>query len=773
MSKPGLIYRLIVQNAEKLADQQTFDHQIIYVDISDTDYLIDDLDEATVVLMTGAGVPVELSTIDNSEDVFTTIRATQLTIRVLSSLSLGVSNFSSGSAQRWSVDAYLNNDITKLVFKGFLVMADLSEAFMSHPHEIVLVANDGIGLLKDIPLTDFDGNNPTGYNRIADYLAWALSKTGLSLQLNTVFNIRHGFGVVPIAYANFSTIAGGTIFFPTAFYTQLYEGAIFTVACTGANNGATFTVLTNNSGASLQVSPSPVNQSGVIDAVFTDITHGHLFDKIFLDAKTFEDKVGTSINCYEVIQKILGEEAELFQRNGQWWILRINELETGPLYVSTFDDEGVFIENLATADYDKDIGKDGYVIFFSDEGTVVSIDMSHKEVKLIFNYETPLEIPCNIDFERGDVIDDSDPLVKTYEIDCWTFAKYSGVSVNPETFPAPDTVAYINRTFVNDYEKTRFIVLPLSAAQHVLFSEHILIGEDDKFEISIDFKWAADKSGGGVLTKNIFEVILWGEDDTKWFLDTDGVWYESDATWTTNHKQIQLQWIPDDVNEQEWRTVSVSCEQVPVSGKLYIALHANQSGGSSIDDTDVHFMNLQFDYIPFINGSYKKYTGQSHTVEQAINNKVKRETQVYISDSPKKLFKGALAYHDGTDYVLTKLFYDGAVNTYPASSSHQSPYGQIQSFDVWNQFRKEMRIFQAQCQGLDSGSEDTLNRVDMINFLHKFILRDANLHTNSRRFTMLSNSIFWNNAEWDGVLREVYNEIYGKDYEGHSFKYLT
>lgn len=42
----------------------------------------------------------------------------------------------------------------------------------------------------------------------------------------------------------------------------------------------------------------------------------HFFSTVYLNAKTFEDEIGTCISCYDVIKYILGDEAHVFQRNG-------------------------------------------------------------------------------------------------------------------------------------------------------------------------------------------------------------------------------------------------------------------------------------------------------------------------------------------------------------------------------------------------------------------------------------------------------------------------
>src|SRR6185369_17359692 len=83
-----------------------------------------------------------------------------------------------------------------------------------------------------------DGLNPTGYNRLADYIASALQKTGLNLNLRAVFNIRDYTSQSFTTSAKF--LAGSNIISLPVYYNFFYVGEKFTVTGTASNNG-TFT----------------------------------------------------------------------------------------------------------------------------------------------------------------------------------------------------------------------------------------------------------------------------------------------------------------------------------------------------------------------------------------------------------------------------------------------------------------------------------------------------------------------------------------------------
>ena len=109
------------------------------------------------------------------------------------------------------------------------------------------MALDGLGYLSNIPLTDYNEEVPQNEQKILDLILWALAKTGLTLNLRVIYNIRE---------ITASTLNDDT-------------------------NG-----------------------------------QGHFFWHEYVDAKTFEENVGELTNCYDVITKLLGNSAVLFQYLG-------------------------------------------------------------------------------------------------------------------------------------------------------------------------------------------------------------------------------------------------------------------------------------------------------------------------------------------------------------------------------------------------------------------------------------------------------------------------
>lgn len=748
------------------------------------------LTEGVVKELEMGETPLRILIDDNAEDKFTPIKSKQAEIQIHSGNDIDISVFAEGGDNRFYVE--IESQAEGIIFRGFLSISDLSQEFMPDPNIITLIATDGLGFLTDEPLLNFENETPLGIHPIISFLAWALAKTGLLLDIKACMNIREETSVP---------------------------------------------LVSDDSGA------------------------GHFYTHEHLDAKTFEQEIGVCEDCFTVLEKILGDNSFLTQYKGKWIIIRVDEMETGHEYFFTrYDYEGTWIENTEET-FTKDIGVDLPLSFMNDDAQV-SLERPFKSIKETFKYEYPEELLCNIDFERGDVRVAPDLTLEnsegTYDLDCWTKQKFptSGTAII-----AADNDAYIKRLFEFGYEKERYIVLTTgpAAANEGVMSQPVPIAIKEKILFSTDWRLASNVgSGDGRLEVKTFNILIISDSGDYYYLDytVSDVGGTDPATWTgpfdgQRNQAINYSWVPDTADETEWVNLSVSAPPAPAAGKLYIGLFKEWQG-SSVYEVDTYFSNLDLTLIPLVNGSYQRYTGQTHTVEQdAPGIKAIREKQVYISDAPRVAMKGALLKEgagqviyegladfgtasqieiDGdvtgsfpvgakitvtgsasnnftanvlianysiigdlteiiTDatttleidadvtitmstYVLAGLFYNAAKLTAgPGAQSDLSPYGQIQAFDVWNQVNRVMRIFDGTIDRTDS----TTNLPDL---LHKYILRDINLNTTNgssqyRIFMLLHFEMDMHLCEWSSFFHEVLNNVIEKNYDGHIFNYIT
>ena len=761
MSKPGIIYRGTIKDTQ-FTTANALDVKTWLVHILDHGNLINDADSEQFIDMTMAGEPITGLTRNNDEDKFSPILSTTVELLVHTDDSVSINTFAGGDDNRWEVKIWLVNQIW---FRGFLKLDDIQQDFMPDPNELLLTASDNLEILNDVPLTDTNGDTIRGYNKIITYIANALKKTGLELEIKVINNIREQDTATFVA-ADATFVTSPNQIGTTAGPTYFAAGKKIRVSGT-VNNNRVFTIISVINSAptiTLNVVETPVTEIAT-NVIFND-AEGHFYNHEYLEAKTFEgDEVGVSHDCFTVLEKILGEHCRLFQHWGQWWIISVDEIDSYDLKVFTFDADGVLDVNFTTTTYEKEIGIDKS-IFFINEDAIVKATIPHKYIKETYDFNYPIEIICNIDFSRGDLIDE---LVgyKTYVLDDWTHGKITGGLL---TFGAASNDTYIRRNEDNFGDETnRFLVLESEGAfASSLKSCEIPVGADDRIIFSIDYNLSADNGVSGSVSFNVAYLALHGADGTYWTMDygsvggINGKWFQSNGTFTSNLRAIKDAYDATDVDQTEPRNLSVTSQQIPVDGYLYVIL-LNSNFNSSA--SDIHFSNLDFTYKAFINNGYRETRGYYNKITSVnTNNKVKREKEVLVSDPPRRIFKGALHKYNGSDYELTEGFFKWNIyhSTAPPAAQIRK-YQEWQAWWVWNQFRLANREFDFAAQGIDSNAliSTTPNPISP---LHKFLLTDTNESTTGRHFMLLHHEANIHLGEWTGFLSEVYNEAEGKNY---------
>lgn len=768
MSQYGIIYRMEFKNVEGFT---------IRVNISPTDILIPDADLPVIIPITGSGTPVIISASNDDEDKFTPIRSKSAKIQFKTNSAIGLdsSTFSQGGDNLWICDIILQ-DTPQYIFRGFLMMADNQQPFQPDPQRVTLTATDHLAALKEAAWQDLAGLNPIGKYRVADIINFCLRKTGMALSLFVVNNLRAGTGQQTVA-ATFANPHIITIPDTKGYY----AGQRLVITNTVSNNINTI-VSAVISSTQLTVSATLVNESAAAAIILDYNSQFHWYDKVYIDALTFEKEIGLSEDCYTVLEKILGEDCFITQWHGNWYIFRVDEMDAGPVYEAEFDPSGVYIST-ATDTIEKNIGR--YELYkFANADELLRFVRPHDFVKETFQFDSPLENPCNIDFVRGALLTTVGN-TKTYTLDC--FDLLEGF---PGAYGSLDgCTGYIERKFNdNGYETDRYIVLTprntneSGSSQPTYFqSKAIPVQVKDKFTSSIDLRLTSLDTG--LSSMRLFRMVLFGDDGSYWILgrpsDTSGsddtlTWYDT-ALWTLNTGKGKS--IIDFANG-DWQTLNWAAPPIPVSGNLYFWINQLNQNSASFDNHNVQYANLQFDYIAYINGTYQKYTGQYNKVNRTETGYIaNRDKQVYISDSPTKIFKGAMFLFNNGAYVLFPVWFNAAPfgNTYPPDNTYLHPYGYIQAFSVWNQYKGYNNPTNGRGVGINifSGSDKGLTD-SWPDMLTKITLTDTNTQTTNRYFIMLSINQEWRACLWGSTLIEVFNAAIGKTYsDPFTFKLIN
>lgn len=220
-----------------------------------------------------------------------------------------------------------------LQFEGFLVQDDFTEIMEDFNHEIVLSANDNLGLLKDTLLDQF-----APAQIIASGSASVASTSAHTIALINATNIAH--------VGDTLSISGGTLIdgtytvngvnsaaFPIVVYT-IVESVISSAHTIGNytitrlfNFDVKLSLLTilqcclNATGLQL-----PVNIYGNIHEA-SQVPTASWLEQTLVNTETFLTNETTYDNCYNVLTNILQRfNATLFQAKGEWQIVRWDEL---------------------------------------------------------------------------------------------------------------------------------------------------------------------------------------------------------------------------------------------------------------------------------------------------------------------------------------------------------------------------------------------------------------------------------------------------------------
>jgi hypothetical protein len=101
----------------------------------------------------------------------------------------------------------------------------------------------------------------------------------------------------------------------------------------------------------------------------------------------------------------------------------------------------------------------------------------------------------------------------------------------------------------------------------------------------------------------------------------------------------------------------------------------------------------------------------------------------------------------------------------PPSADYLHPYGYIQAYSVWNQYRNCLRKFQGNV---------IWSAGDWPDLVHKYSLTDADSNTVNRNFVLISFEQDWKTCIMSCVLVECYETTEGKRYsDPFTFKFIT
>jgi hypothetical protein len=500
----------------------------------------------------------------------------------------------------WKVELYNEQQIE---FIGWLIPDEGDSEFRDLPYDVQLRATDGLGFLKNDSLSDDAGNAFTSVTTLLDYIVGALVKTRLQLNIRT--------------------------------YCSIYESSM----------------------------------NDRLDNIRND-----MFNQAKLDYRTFQGSDNSPVDCYSALEKILKEGFNIYQWFGRWVITRIGEMQTneGPkIYYTEYDWNGVDIDaNLEG--FDPAIVARNQTLHPINADQHISSMFAIKQAKHNYNYNSFSELPKNNKFERGTVFetgnaeDDEDfdndgdtteiiGTYKKYTINDWEQGIIDQFDIpHPTIFPT--ALKYYRYSVFNQFgvEIDRRIAAdtfdPPGTDQFILRSEPIPVKKGGKIRINLQKRFTNDFSTSGItFTVAAFVYIVKSDGSTGvGLVNVQGGVATNTGTWYPMNTNITSQLVIDygpNQNTEEWNTLTVESLAIPFDGTLYYALRSN--GPSSNTGPLQYYKDISLEYFPYVAGGYVPVKGDSWLTSQNLDYKDQVNEEVFISDSPERIFQGAILRNDG------------------------------------------------------------------------------------------------------------------------------
>lgn len=539
--------------------------------------------DATPPAETEAYEVVDCQTTDNGEDqtkwACIIAREMLLTLRTTDDDSITWETFITAEHDEWKIEMMIDS---QHYFEGFITPDEGNGPFQDKPYDVSIRATNGLALLKGVSLTDVAGDEFDSDHTLIEYIAGALKKTQLDL------NIR------------------------------IYCGYFHLAMLTKGDNLA-----------------------------------WDMFQQTKVNYRTFMKDATTFVSCYEALKIILDHFCTVEYWNNMWVIASIAEKQYLPVdrFYVDYNSAGAVVNGFQDTDGYGQIGKsvDLYPI---NETQQIYSRFALKTVRNPYMYVPWPEMPKNNKFERGTEFDsgvatdeddidndgDTSEVIGTYKkftIDDSQYGKFNSGNVS---FPfIPNSDDNYRKSFYNSFgiEIERKIVLAnTTGLNNYLLMEGIPVISQSKIKVSFDFKHTGGSDGFG--NKGIIRIYLYPTGVTN-----DALWVDINLRWRSDTVNSYTYFYDSGEDSSKWKSFTIEPPAIPQDGTLYILFQNTGTGG------DHEYRAFSFEYTPFIGGNYLQLIkGDYWTRTQSANYPDVVDEEIFISDSPQKVFKGALLFGD-------------------------------------------------------------------------------------------------------------------------------
>jgi hypothetical protein len=439
------------------------------------------------------------------------------------------------------------------------------------------------------------------------------------------------------------------------------------------------------------------------DVVDTELDSFLSINKV--NTRSFQTNKRDFADCYNVLTNILSSfGGTLYQFGGKWVIERWADKLEQFTHEFNYDTNGdpTFIGNDFTV---LPIGENE-LIKEVESPKLFSVSRTSKENKITYRWENWPELIRNMDLDDGTInLGLSTSTQRTYSLDHYT-------QVN--------RTAYSRReidTLGNETQRYFFI---LGAADNTDLVDYVVTStfpaiKGDKLKVSF-----SASSKNDLPTTAALVYVKCG----SYYLDDDGKWY-------TGAVFLRLDFASAE-NSTEWKTYEIESSEIPANGNVEVRFLLMQGCGVG---NETRYKDFNIEYIRVINNA-QSAVGDINNYPNSVTTKNPIDEQVYVSDSLKKVIKGALLKNNG----------DLETSWQRGTNSEQLRYSQLNALGYYqNTYRSKYKF-----EGVFKG------RISEIGFKPLYSLAD----TPNKIYGLVSlDEVDYLRNIWRGTLLEVHDTV--------------
>lgn len=371
---------------------------------------------------------------------------------------------------------------------------------------------------------------------------------------------------------------------------------------------------------------------------------------------TFQTGVVKYDNPFLVLQKICASFNLVgFQARGEWHFVYIEDwIRNDGLTGTQWSAAGASIQYLTTQRERLDVGL--YQAYkFRDNNALVTWQKIYKSGRINYSFDAPPSLIRNIDLNETTIIGTTPAFFAYGSLDRWS---YTGTQ----------PVVYIEWD-ANSYEENRYIRVTLPTSGTSRFScATFPCNASDTFTFSFF-------QNAGVNTRCVHSIKV-TDGVTNYYLKSDGKW-QTGGSALFNTVPTSYQGL---ITLSNLRGSDLpNADGIPVTGTMQITLGFDTLSAS----TGLGFIwGMAFKYDAYVNQNINA-SGQYFQSENSIVSKLALEEEIYISNSPNRVYQGAMVTVAG---VLLKNWKHSGV-------TESMPFGALIMRGIWkNLYRNFYRL---------------------------------------------------------------------------------